>query len=237
MWQTWGMPGPSLRARIRLEMIEEIKAAARRRLAADGADLSLRKVAGDLDIVPSALYRYFSSRDQLLTALIIEAYQALAEVARQAAAQAQLASPRNRFLAVSHAVRQWALDHPAEYKLLYGAPVPGYAAPRDTVAPAAAVILLLVEIAAQGAAQGQALPPSAPLPEPVREDLHQLIDQHPVDISEELLNRVFAGWTHLFGLISFEVFGRLETILQARRDYFDHQMGLMADLCGLPHRQ
>ncbi|WP_433466435.1 WHG domain-containing protein [Spirillospora sp. CA-128828] len=217
-------------------MIEEIKAAARRRLAADGADLSLRRVASDLDIVPSALYRYFSSRDQLLTALIIEAYQALAEAARQAAAQAQSARPRDRFLAVSHAVRQWALDHPAEYNLLYGGPVPGYAAPQDTVAPAATVILLLVEIAAEGAARGQTLPPSAPMPEPVRKDLQELIDQHPVDISEELLNRVFAGWTHLFGLISFEVFGRLETIIHARRDYFDHQMGLMADLCGLPHR-
>ncbi|WP_214323657.1 TetR/AcrR family transcriptional regulator [Nonomuraea sediminis] len=216
-------------------MIEEIKAAARRRLAADGANLSLRGVASDLDIVPSALYRYFSSRDQLLTALITESYQALGEAARRAAAQAPSARPRKRFLAVSHAVRQWALDHPAEYSLLYGGPVPGYAAPQDTVAPASAVILLLVEIAAEGAAQGQTLPPSAPVPELVRRDLQQLIDQHSADISEELLSRAFAGWTHLFGLISFEVFGRLETTIQARREYFDHQMGLMADLCGLHH--
>jgi len=91
---------------------------------------------------------------------------------------------------------------------------------------------MLVEIAA--AAAPAEMPPSAPLPEPVRADLRRLIDQPGGGISEELLERVFAGWTHLFGLASFEVFGRLEGTIEARREYVDHQMGRRADLVGLP---
>lgn len=43
-----------------------------------------------------------------------------------------------------------------------------------------------------------------------------------------------AGWTQLFGLISFELFGRIKGALPHRDDYFDHQIALMADLVGLP---
>ena len=73
------MPAPSIRARVRAEMIDEIKTVARRHLATDGANLSLRAVARDMGMVSSALYRYFASRDDLLTALIIDAYDKVAE--------------------------------------------------------------------------------------------------------------------------------------------------------------
>src|ERR1041384_1953588 len=66
-----------MRARLRAEMTDEIKAIARRHLASDGANLSLRAVARDLGVVSSAIYRYFASRDELLTALILDAYNAL----------------------------------------------------------------------------------------------------------------------------------------------------------------
>jgi AcrR family transcriptional regulator len=226
------MSGSSLRARVRSEFTEEIKAAARQRLATDGANLSLRAVARDLGMVPSALYRYFPSRDDLLTALIMEGYQAIAQAARQAEGKAPRADARGRWLATGHAVRDWALAHPAQYGLLYGTPVPGYSAPQDTVAPASSVIFILIEIAASAAPAE--VPPAAALPEPLRADLRRLIDQHGGGIGEVLLERVFAAWTHLYGLVSFELFGRLDGTIQARREYFDHQMGLMADLAGLP---
>src|SRR5438270_9721147 len=71
------MTAGSIRARVRAEMVDEIKAVARRHLAADGANLPLRAVARDMGMVSSALYRYFASRDDLLTALILDAYNAL----------------------------------------------------------------------------------------------------------------------------------------------------------------
>jgi len=230
------MPAPSMRARVRAEMIEEIKVAARRRLVVDGSNLSLRGVARDMGIVASALYRYFPSRDDLLTVLIMDAYQGLSEAAKAAEAQAPPEDARGRWHAVCTGVREWALAHTVEYELLYGSPVPGYAAPPDTVAPASAIVMLLVDITADAAAAGPVTPlMSTPIPALVRADLRRLIEQRQQgEMPEELLDRVFVAWTHLFGLVNFEIFGRLAGTIEARREYFDHHMSLMADLTGLP---
>ncbi|MEI8411388.1 MULTISPECIES: TetR/AcrR family transcriptional regulator [unclassified Kribbella] len=227
------MSAPSLRARVRSEMSQEIKAVARRHLATDGANLSLRAVARDLDIVASALYRYFPSRDALLTALIIDAYNALAAAATEADAAVPRDDLRGRWLAVGRAVRAWALAHPAEYGLIYGAPVPDYAAPQDTVEPAAKVILLLVDIVTDGLGRLKPIKAS-PLTMPLRADLRRLIDERQGELLEERLDRVLVAWTHLFGVLNFEVFGRLDNMIAARAEYFDHHMTLMADLTGLP---
>jgi AcrR family transcriptional regulator len=217
------MSAQSLRARVRSEMIEEIKAAARKRLAVDGANLSLRGVARDMGIVASALYRYFPSRDDLLTALIMEAYQALAAEAEAADTRLPAGDLRGRWMAVCSSVRDWAQAHPAEYGLLYGTPV-----------PAAAVVFRLVAIAQAGAEKLAPPPLSSALPAPVHADLRRLIEQQSSDLSEDVLDRVFVAWTQLFGLLDFEVFGRLNGIIDARADYFAHHMNVMADLVGLP---
>ncbi|MGW4063130.1 TetR/AcrR family transcriptional regulator [Amycolatopsis sp. NPDC004747] len=226
------MSASSLRARVRSEMHQEIKETARRRLAAEGANLSLRAVARDMDIVPSALYRYFPSRDALLTALILDAYEGLGTAAEDAEAALPRDDLRGRWLAVCHAVRSWALAHPAEYGLLYGSPVPGYAAPPETVAPASKVVLLLAAIV--GDLPEKASPPGGPLPGPVRADLRRLIDEVATELPEERLDRALLAWTHLFGQVNFEVFHRLDDMVRARAEYFDHHMNLLADLAGLP---
>src|SRR2546429_434513 len=83
---------------------------------------------------PSALYRYFASRDELLTALILDAYNAMGEAAERAdAGVTDRTDLAGRWFAVARALRAWALERPHEYALIYGSPVPGYAAPADTV--------------------------------------------------------------------------------------------------------
>ncbi|MER6120685.1 TetR/AcrR family transcriptional regulator [Streptomyces sp. NPDC001743] len=73
------------RERARIEVTAAIKDEARKQLAAEGASkLSLRAVARELGMVSSALYRYFPSRDELLTALIIDAYDSVGEAAERA---------------------------------------------------------------------------------------------------------------------------------------------------------
>src|SRR3954462_9504215 len=114
----------SPRAQARLDTIEQIKQIARDHLAADGPNLSLRAVARDLGVVSSALYRYFASRDELLTALILDAYDSLGEAVEQADAAVNRADLLGRWLATTHAVRSWALARPTEYALIYGSPVP-----------------------------------------------------------------------------------------------------------------
>ena len=93
-----GPPGPvsaprTARERVREEMTAEILAVAGAQVARDGAAaLSLRSIARDLGMAPSALYRYFDGRDALLTALILTAYEALAAEAERAADQARVAA-------------------------------------------------------------------------------------------------------------------------------------------------
>ncbi|MGW4759424.1 TetR/AcrR family transcriptional regulator [Streptomyces chartreusis] len=236
------MTAKTLRERVRGEMTEEIRAVARRHLAIDGANLSLRAVARDAGLVPSALYRYFASRDALLTDLIIEAYEALAEAVEAAEAAVPRADLGGRWLAVCRAVRAWGLENPAEYALIYGSPVPGYAAPQDTVNPASRVLLTLGGILFGQADAGQrAMSHARPLPAAVREDLARLMSHWPGELPqgqgpsspEALLATALTLWTHLFGLVGFEVFGRLNSMIDAREEYFDHQAQVMADLAGL----
>src|SRR5215467_2567922 len=114
------MTAAGLRARVRAEMVEEIKAVARRHLASDGADLSLRAVARDLGMVSSAIYRYFPSRDDLLTALIIDGYNAVGAAVEEAEGAVPPLDFPGRWFATCQALRTWALAHPHEYALVYG---------------------------------------------------------------------------------------------------------------------
>ncbi|MCL4152005.1 UNVERIFIED_CONTAM: hypothetical protein GTU68_056789, partial [Idotea baltica] len=123
---------PGVRARVRAELTAGIKASARRQLAEDGAtSLSLRAIAREMDMASSAIYRYFASRDDLLTALIVDAYESVGLVVEQANAGQSQSDYRGRFIAIGRSVRVWAQANPHEYALIYGSPVPGYAAPKD----------------------------------------------------------------------------------------------------------
>src|SRR6266851_667455 len=88
----------------------------------------------------------FSSRDELLTRLIIDAYDSLGAAAEAREATVDRNDLAGRFTAICEAVRAWALAHPNEYALIYGSPVPGYVAPADTVQPATRVTALLLRI-------------------------------------------------------------------------------------------
>jgi AcrR family transcriptional regulator len=230
------MPAGSIRARVRAEMIDEIKTVARRHLATHGANLSLRAVARDMDMVSSALYRYFASRDDLLTALIIDGYGALGAAAETAdAALTDRADLTGRWLAICRGVRAWALANPAEYALLFGTPVPGYQAPPDTVAAAIRTPLVLTGILADGWAAGALEPRSDLVTDPaLREDLRRACETISPGLPEPLLALGMLGWVHLFGVLSFELFGQFNNVIDARDAFFDQQMRLIGtDILGL----
>jgi AcrR family transcriptional regulator len=228
---------PSIRARVRAQLTEEIKATARRHLASDGANLSLRAVARDMGMVSSALYRYFASRDQLLTALIIDAYSLLGDAVEAGdAAVADRADLRARWLGCCHGARRWALANPAEYALIFGSPVPGYAAPQDTVAAATRTPIALTRIAIDGYASGALTgtePKPPKLPKALRPDLLRLRDSFAPGVPESTLARGLLGWIHLFGAINFELFGQLVNVIEEREAFFDYQVRQIGQLIGL----
>jgi AcrR family transcriptional regulator len=221
------------RARARIEVTAAIKEEARRQLAAEGAaKLSLRAVARELGMVSSALYRYFPSRDDLLTALIVDAYDSLGESAETAHAAVADADPVRRWVAVCEAVRGWALAHPHEYALIYGSPVPGYTAPETTVPAAARVGALLIDIArdARQRAGGTQLPP---LPAELRAEAERMAADVAPDLPPETVAVLVAAWAQLYGLVGFELFGQFNRLVEDRDPFFRHAVTRLAQGVGL----
>jgi AcrR family transcriptional regulator len=202
------------RERARAEITNEILTAARGYLATDGAAaLSLRAITRDLGMASSALYRYFKSRDELLTRLIIDAYDSLGAAAEASEAAVNRADLAGRFTAVCQAVRIWALAHPNEYALVYGSPVPGYVAPADTVAPATRVTSLLIWIIIDVTRASTADCRDEPDAEPVAAALGPIRSHLPPGIPVPLIQRALMVWTGLFGVISFELYGQLHQVV------------------------
>jgi AcrR family transcriptional regulator len=200
----------------------------------DGANLSLRAVARDLGVVSSAVYRYFASRDELLTALILDGYASLGDAAERAEAAVPRRDLAGRWIALGRGVRAWALANPHEYALLYGSPVPGYAAPQDTVGPASRPVLVMVEIMRDAVAAGVPIPAGPRLPRAVRADLERLQDDPAFSgVPPAMFARGMTAWALLFGALSFELFGRLTNAIEAYEAYFDHQLRAMAAYLGL----
>jgi AcrR family transcriptional regulator len=226
------VPPTTARERARAELTAEITDLARAQLATVGAaGLSLRAVARELGMASSAMYRYFPSRDDLLTRLIIDGYDALGAAAEQADDPA--APPSERWLAVCRAVRRWALAHPHEYALLYGSPVPGYSAPRDTVPAAARVGLLLGQVLGDAARAG-ALPPAAgDHTGTISAELTEALGgEHPA-LDDRVRARALLAWSGIFGAVSFELFGHFVGSVTDADAFFDDAMRDLAGLLGL----
>jgi AcrR family transcriptional regulator len=240
-WQAVGMPpSTGLRARMRAELTAEIKEEARRQLAAEGASgLSLRAVTRSLGMASSAIYRYFPSRDDLLTALIVDAYDAIGAAAEDADDGCPPDDLGGRWMAVGQAIRAWSLANLHEYALVYGSPVPGYRAPEDTVGPASRVTLVMARIV-DGAARAGVVddPPWSPSLAPIGSDavgaIQTLIDLAFPHASAETAVRAVAAWTQLFGIISFELFGHFHRVLDDVSPVFERALLEMGRVVGLP---
>ncbi|MFF2964339.1 TetR/AcrR family transcriptional regulator [Streptomyces sp. NPDC057963] len=222
------------RERARIEVTAAIKDEARKQLAAEGAaKLSLRAVARELGMASSALYRYFPSRDELLTALIVDAYDSVGEAAEAAhrAAAADAVPHLARWTAVARAVRDWALAHPHEYALIYGSPVPGYSAPQATIGPATRVGRVLIAVVGEAyRTDGLAVPPLA---DELRPEAERMVAELAPDLPPGVAVPLIAAWSQLFGLISFEIFGQFNRVVEARGFFFQQAVTELARTVGL----
>jgi len=195
----------------------------------DGAAaLSLRAVTRELGMVSSAVYRYVADRDELLTLLIVDAYDELADTVDAAVSGSLRRSWSARVLLGAHAVRVWALAEPARYALLYGTPVPGYAAPGErTTGPGTRVARTLLGLVAEGVRAGdiedQAWPP--PLPEVLRRDLAAIASEFAPDVPPTVLARAFTLYSVVFGAVSLELFGQYgPDAFHDAGQLFDHEV-------------
>ncbi|HEY3683362.1 MAG TPA: TetR/AcrR family transcriptional regulator [Streptosporangiaceae bacterium] len=197
-----GETARSPRERYREQVRDEIKSHAWSQVAATGASaLSLNAIAKRMGLSGPALYRYYRSRDELITELVLDAYRDLLETATTAAAGER--APTARLTAVAAAMRGWALDAPHRYLLIYGTPVPGYAAPPEATTIASGIMSVLLGAFAEA---------EAGRPSKAAAALDRHLGTHrawaPDDaVPPAALRRALAFWTRLHGVVSLEVAG------------------------------
>ncbi|MEU7579848.1 TetR/AcrR family transcriptional regulator [Streptomyces sp. NPDC041068] len=190
-----GTPNP--RERYRTQVRAEIKEHAWEQIAAAGTSaLSLNAIARQMGLSGPALYRYYANRDELITELIRDAYRSLADTCRAAAD----ANSDGQLPAVAHALRDWALDDPQRYLLIYGTPVPGYHAPDDVTAISDELMTTLLDACASAPPDSPASPLDAHL-----EDHRQWAGDHPAPTAG--LRHALTVWTRLHGVLSLELAG------------------------------
>lgn len=127
-----------------------IKQTAWQQIAASGAAaLNLRAIARSLGITAPSIYNYFPNRDALVTALIVEAFDSLAEAQEACVQNLAKDDLEAKLAALGHAYRQWAVIYPQRYQLIFGTPIANYHAPQEITLPAAARALVPLTSAIQ----------------------------------------------------------------------------------------
>jgi len=202
-------PEPAtMRERYRAQVRQEVKEAALRQLAEAGpGGLSIAAIGKQLGVSGPALYRYFASRDDLLTELVIDAYHDLANALASAVSHVPGDDPRDRFEALARAYRRWALAEPHRYRLLYGPPLPGYEAHAQRIVEASrAVMNVLLEVL-RGFAVG-APEPSAPL----GAELTAWARRHNFRIDAATALHAVLIWSQLHGIVNLEIAGNFASM-------------------------
>jgi AcrR family transcriptional regulator len=215
---------PTLRERYRAQVRAEVKQAALAQLAQAGpAGVSISAIGKQLGISGPGLYRYFASRDELLTELVIDAYHDLADaLAAPSRAPGQDSPARLRELA--RAYRSWALAQPHRYRLLYGPPLPGYDAHAQRLIEAsrAAMNHLLSVLVELG--DGSAAWP----PEPLASQLAAWA--MPLDPSTDPATalRGVLIWSRVHGIVSLEIAGNFASMGIDPGQLFEIQLATLA---------
>ena len=222
----------SRRERMHEATREEIKAVASRQMAESGtASLSLTAIARAMELVPSALYRYFPDRDALITALLLDAFEHLAEALRAADASAPPTHYGERLMAAAMVYRSWSLANPIAFQLVFGNPIPGYDAPLELTGPAMQRVFGVFLGTRQEALDAGKLRPVADFqaeslcpPQPGKSFGHY---------APPVMYSGLAGWTVMHGVVTLELFGFLAHSMQDVEAFYRGRMGLYLASMGL----
>lgn len=213
---------PTRRERFRALTLKEIKDAARGQMEHGGGagTLSLKALATELGMAGPSLYRYVASRDELLTELLVEAYTELADTLEAAVSDRDLA-PAEQLREYARAYRRWGLARPAMYELVFGTPVPGYAAPEGSTRPAArralvALIVVLAELR-DPTADRAALRRHAETVAPTDQDAGALL-------------LAVQTWSRLHGVLSLELRGHLAHLVGSPDELYESEIDLAVRL-------
>jgi AcrR family transcriptional regulator len=220
------------RARIRDATKEEIKAIARRQMAEQGtAAISLRGIAREMEVTPTALYRYFASHDDLITELILDAYHAHADALEAADRKMATEDYKGRMYAVLMVFRGWAIEHPTDFQLIYGNPIPGYHAPDEPTIEAVRRNMSVVVNILNGAMKaGKLKPEHTEIPQAVAQQITRV---NSYDVPDTLVYIGMTGWTRIHGIIMLELFNHIQNVVGDTEAFYQHQVQSLIQHIGL----
>lgn len=225
------------RERLREDTLEEIKRVAWEQMAEEGpAGLSLREIAKRMGVSAPALYNYYKNRDDLITALIIEAYNMLGAAMRQASEGYAPQDYAHRLLATALAMRQWAVENREKFVLIFGTPIPGYHAPEDSTDQAARQSLSpLGQLLQEAQTTGQLkLPPEyATVPPSLAEQLSEWLKRSGAPLELPVLRLMLVAWSMVQGLISLELYGHSTAFTSEPGEFYQLEMQAFLERIGL----
>lgn len=218
---------PTRRERQRTATIESIKEAALEKIAADGAhSLSIRGVARAIGMSPAGLYRYYDGLDSLITDLLADAYDDLADAVADATAEGTV---RQRLRAGMLAYRRWCVEHPNRFLLLFGTPIPGYAAPSagPTVVAARRIASAFLSVVVDGWATGALAPPQLRRDSEPAEDAfaEQLAGGFPAD----WIPAFVSAWAHFHGMVTLEILHQLDWVYPDPERFYAGEIDRLVD--------
>jgi AcrR family transcriptional regulator len=230
---------PSRRERARAATMAEIKQTALELMREQGhTDVRFSDIARAMGLTPPALYRYYGDRDELLTELITDAYRDLAAALvapvhpQEPVDARESLDPQAHLLLVASAYRAWALSEPHKFALIFGPPVPGYAAPEEgpTVEAAQGAMANLAAVVHRAAAQGALGDPIVADVDPdtrtsltSEEKSGSVGGDLPVATHQAMLH----AWAALHGFVCLEAYGHFDWFpVEARDGLFRTQVRL-----------
>ncbi len=207
-------PAPSRREQQRRATYDEIVATSRA-LLAEGAELSLRAIAGRMGVTAPALYRYVASYQELVDLVAFEIDRAATESFVAAAARHPADDAAARLIAAAAAFRRWALSHPREFGLVFANPIADTACTRRELLTSATsghfMNGLLVEIWER---HRFPRPELDELPVAVQEAVRDPLipmDASVIPAEDRGVLWVFMhAWQSLYGVVTLEVFGHMD---------------------------
>lgn len=223
-------------------VVQQLRAAALRRIEKrHEVDLDPGAVARDAGIDAQDAARHFPDQEALMSALVVGAYNAVADSAEAAAeaAVAAGASPLRRWVAIWQGVREWAVAHPEEYVMLWGRPIPGYTAPPATVEAVGRIVGAMVAVLRDAQKAGELTedrPDEPPLSDGMQQNV-QALGSGPLEgLPGGVVARMFVVWTQLHGMVGFEVNNHLAAVAVDPVSVFEYGAGAMGEYIGLQRR-
>jgi AcrR family transcriptional regulator len=227
-------------ARQRSETIPQIKAVARGQMSEHGtAGLSLRAIARELGVTAPAIYNYFPRLEDLLTALIVDAFADLAEAMEAAEAAEPADRPYDKILALCLAYRAWAMAHPTDFQLIGGNPIPGYHAPEEVTIPLARRPFLgMFRWFIRAHASGELIIPAEyeSVPPAMAAGVAAWQQASGIEVADALMGLLMSGWARIYGLTALEMYGHLQPLVGDPAALYRYEMTAFLKQLGLTPR-